>query len=117
MRRQNELENTSHDLFGPTEMDDFCDLDIKLIEPGGYSHVLCFALLFSSWWRILQYLTEKKEVMNDENGEEVEINEEEVFQVDQKPLFYTRASGNYKQNPRCKRLSHTSVVVQAVHSW
>lgn len=44
--------------------------------------------LFSSWQR-LQSLTEKKKVANDGDDREVEINEEEAFEVEGAPLFYT----------------------------
>lgn len=53
---------------------------------------------------------EEKEVSNDEEGEKVEIREEELFQVDRTPIFYTKASRHYQHNPRSKRLNHTGVV-------
>lgn len=47
--------------------------------------------------------------MNDEEGEKVDIKQEEVFEVEQTPLFSTRAFSYYQQHPPAKRLNHKSV--------
>lgn len=91
VRRQNKLKNPSHDLFGPNEMEDFRDLAKKMTRPGGHGHVSCFVLPFSTFRQTLETLTENKEVSNDEEGEDVEIKGEEVFELDRTPLFHTRA--------------------------
>lgn len=39
VRRQSELEDRSHDLFEPSDMEDFCDLAKTLTELGIYGHV------------------------------------------------------------------------------
>lgn len=53
-------------------------------------------------------------VGNDGEAEEVEMKEEEMFEVEQVPLFYTRAPGDYKKNEQSKRLIHSSVVEKTV---
>lgn len=52
LRCQTELKTTSHDLFELSDVDDFCDLDKKWIEPGRNSHVFCSTIHLSSSWRI-----------------------------------------------------------------
>lgn len=47
---------------------------------------------------------------NDGEGRELEIKEEESVEVEQTPLFYTKAFGHYQQSPCSKKLNHTSVV-------
>lgn len=39
--RQTKLEDTSHDVFRPNDMHDFCNLAKQLIKPGGHGHVFC----------------------------------------------------------------------------
>lgn len=55
----------------------------------------------------------EKNVANHEEGEEVEVRDDEVFEVEETPLFYTRATGHYLQNLWRKRLNHTGVVKRA----
>lgn len=43
-RRKSELENTGLDMFEPNDIEDFCDLAIKLIKPAGHGHLFCFLL-------------------------------------------------------------------------
>lgn len=56
-------------------------------------------------------------MVNYAEGEEVEVKEEKVFDVELTPLFYTQAPGPGQQNHRSNRLQHTSVSKQAVHFW
>lgn len=46
IRRQSQLENTSHDVFGPNDMEDLYILAKTLIKTSGRIHVLCSALQF-----------------------------------------------------------------------
>lgn len=46
----------------------------------------------------------------------MEIKEEEIFEVEQAPLFNTRAPGHSQQNLRCNTLNHTSIVEQVASS-
>lgn len=50
MRRRQDLENTFHDVFWPTDLDGFFDLAKNLISPGVHVHVYCSALQYPSWW-------------------------------------------------------------------
>lgn len=111
------MENTSHDVFGPNEMDDFSDLAKMLIRHDFHSHLFRSALQFSSRWQRPYSLTEEKKVTNDGEGKEVETKEDEVIEVDQTPLLYARGPGHCHQNPWIKRLKHTNVVEHAVHFW
>lgn len=65
----------------------------------------------------METIAEKKEIENAEEGEEVEIREEGVFEVEQTPLLYTRASRYYKERLRSKIIIHTSVVEKAICLW
>lgn len=103
-------------MFALDDMNEFCERAKKLIKPVGHSHVV-FKLQFSSWWRRLWSLREEKEVLGDEDGEEVGIKEYKVFDVDQTLLFYTRAHSHYQQSPRSRSLNHTNVLEQADHFW
>lgn len=58
---------------------------------------------------------EKKVLLNDMKRKEVVIKKEGMFEVPETPLFYIQASGHYQQNPRRKRLHHTSIVEQAAY--
>lgn len=40
-----------------------------------------------------------------------------VFEVESVLLHYDRALGNYQNDPRVEKLSHTPVVENAVHFW
>lgn len=42
-KRQCGLENATDDVLRPRDTDLFCDEDKILINPGGHSHVFCFA--------------------------------------------------------------------------
>lgn len=46
------------------------------MKSGGHGNVFCSVLRSSTCWRRHQYLTEWKEVGNDEEGGEVEVEEE-----------------------------------------
>lgn len=52
-------------------MDDICDVYEAFINPGGHNHVYCSALQFSSKWRRLLSLMQRKEIANDVKLEEV----------------------------------------------
>lgn len=117
VRRPSELENTSHDFIESNVMNDLCDLAKRFIKPGRHKNVFCSALQFSLWWRVLQSLMEKDEIANGGEGEKDEIREKDLFEVEQKPLLYTRPPGRYHQNVRRERVNHKSILVQAVHFW
>lgn len=63
---------------------------------------------------LVHYLTEEKEVAIDGQDEEFEIKKKELLVVEKAPLLYTRASGNYHQDPQRKKLNHTCVVEEDV---
>lgn len=111
------MEHRSHDVFKSSYLDDFDDFAKTLKKPAVRVHVFCLALQLSLWWRIIQSLTEKKEVENDVEDEEVKKKEEQVSKVDLTSLFYTGMHGDYQQKPWSVRLKHTIVVEQAVHFW
>lgn len=48
---------------------------------------------------------------------EESVRKTEVFQVEQKPMFYSREYGKYLQDPRWKPLQHKKVVERAIHFW
>lgn len=81
VRRHGESEDTSQEVLGPTDMDSLCNQLKTFIASGGHGHAFCSALQFSSWWRGRVCLTEKKEVANNREGEELEIEEKKVFEV------------------------------------
>lgn len=47
VNRQSELENISHDMFGPSNMDSFYNRARRLIKPGGRGIFFCYALQLS----------------------------------------------------------------------
>lgn len=53
---------------------------------------------------------EEEEAASSGDVEENEMKEEEVFEMEQAPLCYSRAPGHYRQNQRTKRIMHTRVV-------
>lgn len=71
VRRQSELENTSQIVFGLNEMDEFCDLAAKLINPGSNGYVFYSAFQLSQLWQTLQSLMEVNEVANDGNAKKL----------------------------------------------
>lgn len=117
VRSHSKFRNKGHDAFELNDTGDFCNLTKRLIKPGGHGHALRSAHQFSSWCRRLHSLTEEMEVATDGERDELEINEEEMFDVDRPPQLYTRALSHYQRNPPSKRLNHTSVEKQAVHLW
>lgn len=90
------MENTSYDVLGSNDIGDLCDLAKTLTKPGDRGHAFCFSLQFSLRWQRLQYVTEEKEVVNGGGGEKVEIKVQEVFEVEQTSLFYTRSFRHYQ---------------------
>lgn len=82
MTHESELENTSCDEFEPHDINHFCELDKLLINPGGHGHVFFSALQLFSCWQILQSLTEETEVANDGENKEVEVKQDEVFEIE-----------------------------------
>lgn len=40
-----------------------------------------------------------------------------MFEVETKPLYYTRAPGSYTSVPRTNKIGHTSMDKIAVHFW
>lgn len=73
-------------------------------------------LQVSLWWRRLQALTDEKD-SNGGKGKKVEIKEEEAFEEERTPFFFTGAPSHYQQSRQTKKLNHTSVVGQAFHFW
>lgn len=95
LRRQRELENTGHNAFRPNDVNGFCHLARKIIKRGVHGYVLCSELQVFSWWRRPKSLMDEKEVSNDGKTEEVEGKEEEMFEIEQIPLYYTWPSRYY----------------------
>lgn len=96
-RALSDLENKSHNVFEPNDMSSFCDSAKTLITPCGPGRVSCSALLFSSWWGRLQYLTEGKKFSSVRKSEEVKMKEERALLVEPAPFFYICAPGQYPQ--------------------
>lgn len=80
----------------------------------------CFIIHFLSslCWQSSKSLTkEMQKVPSNGRSEEVEIREESLLEAAQTTLFHTPASGHYEQDPRSTRLSHTTIVEEAVQFW
>lgn len=52
--------------------------------------------------------------MSDVEGKRVEMMEKVRMEVERVPFFYTRATGQFQQNPLSKRLDHASVLKKAI---
>lgn len=112
-----ELVNTNHDVFGLNYIGSHCNLVKTLIKPGVHGHMFCSALHFFCWWQTVQYLINEKEARNAQEGEEVEVNEKQLFEKEGTHLLYTRAPGHDQQKPRSKALDHERVAEEAVNVW
>lgn len=62
----------------------------------------------------MKSFTKVREAANNAEVKEIEKRQEEMFEVEQRPLFYTRARQNYHENPWSKRQNQTIAVGQAV---
>lgn len=63
-------------------MDNFCNIAKKMIKYGARDLGLCSALQLSAWWQRLELFMEEKNVANDEEVIEVEVQQKEVLEVD-----------------------------------
>lgn len=57
-----------------------------------------------------------KDLAKDEDGEAVEIKRKELINAKGETLLYTRAPGDYEQNPCTKKLNRSKTLKQTVHS-
>lgn len=114
VRRQRELKNIGRDVLEPKDIDDFHDLPKILVVPAGRGFLFCSALHYSLWYQRSYSLTT---VSNDEETEKAKINEENLFEMEQTPLLYTRPTGHHQQEEPSKRVSQKFVVKRAVHFW
>lgn len=96
MRHQSELGNTGHDVFRPNDLDFSSEMVKIMRNTKVHGHVFCSTLHLFAWWQRIESLTEKKEFIKDEEGEEVGIQVEEVFEVERAPLLRTCALGHYE---------------------
>lgn len=65
-------------MLEPNDIEDFCDLAKNLMLFGGHGHACCLALQVSLWLQKPPSLAEEKEVASDKEGDEAEIEKEEV---------------------------------------
>lgn len=76
----------------------------KMVKYEYYGQVSCSAFQHSTPWQTLEWLAEQESVMSSEEREEVLVEEEKVFKVEQTWLFYTCNSGRYEQSPQSRRI-------------
>lgn len=89
---------------------------IIIIKSCGHGPLFCSAPRLFSWWRGLHSLTEEKKIANEEESDEADMKEEELYEVKQMPLLYTRAPGYTQRNPRSKMLINIRLVEKLVIS-
>lgn len=127
-RREGNKDHSRHDVFTTKDMDDLVDFASDILVPGAHGHIFCSHQQIVEWESRLQSVTTCEDMSDDSDnqsdGEDAitpvtsaSKKRRYVFQIDTKPLHYTRAPGNYKNNPMWKKLAHTSVDEYAVHFW
>lgn len=57
--------------------------------------MFCSALQVLSGWLRVQTLMDEKKIDTNEKGENVEVEQEELFEVEQTAFFYTRTPAHY----------------------
>ena len=115
-------DNSDHDQFNDEDMERFVQFCRKVMSFGSHAHIFCSALQFSTWVELFnQPEFGKFTKVHDSDDSDVDGDEDEmegqVFSVEPIPLHYTKQRGYYNTDPRLQRLSHLSVVEQAVHVW
>lgn len=84
---------------------------------GGQRIVSCSTNQFRCWYKIFSSKQEEDVELDDEDPEISKTVTKKVFTVEQKPLKFLRAPGNFLSTPINGRLNHQSMMEHAVHLW
>lgn len=93
--------NSDHNVFNPKDKEALCEFAESVIKREGQGHILCSAVQLASWWHCFRAWMEETEKSVRKSG---------VFEVEQKPLFYSREHNKYLPFSQLKRVRHTNVV-------
>ena len=117
IRREQNRPNSSHDVLSKQDMVKFVDLVDGTLVRGGHAVVYCSFLQFHQWFKAFSSVTEEETEHDAVDPEITKTVEKQVFTIEQKPLTFTRARGNYTSNPAGRRLTHMSMTEIAIHVW
>lgn len=99
------FQNGNHDVLNGKDKKAFCTFAEYVLKCGWGGHIFCSVPYFAFWWLCLWYCTGTV-------GDSVE--KMKVFELEQMLLWYSPEQVNYLQDPRLKRLAHTSLAIKAI---